>query len=583
MKTPGEAAMDLRWLAPCVASLTMAARSPLSAIWAQLRTDPGIVLLHARLMDSCHYTVPSLQIIDVAFLEAVLAQQSNLDHGFVDWSQPGAATVHRVCCRQAMLAVNLAERVGADPLHAWTAGFLAPLGWLALAATDPAQVTHALENTGKGADRAARQLQAWGCDHTALARRLCRAWRLPAWLAAIVGHLGLHAGIAERLGADRQLFQIVQLSVLLIQDGDGGLGLPVGAEANDLLAELKLNKDDVDAAAREVVRTELPSARWESPGRCPLLGDLLQMALENRRRNDAAWIDRLQQDLEHMQAALVQQCTEEKERLQTLKISALAEFAAGAGHEINNPLAVISGQAQYALKQIDSLEVPAEDIEDIGAYLDNLRGSLKPSLSKIIAQTQRVHSILTELMQFARPHPPRLQTLSARSLTLDVVNALQALAQQRQVRVVTPEWTHDEYLHADSGQVRTALMALLRNAIEAAPVDGWAGIRVEKTGKQTLDFIIEDNGEGPSLSAIEHQFDPFYSGRSAGRGRGMGLPTAWRLSRLQGGDLRFDGHQSEVTRFVLTLPLAATPSYGSGPHAEAKVRHVVHLRHEAHL
>ena len=57
----------------------------------------------------------------------------------------------------------------------------------------------------------------------------------------------------------------------------------------------------------------------------------------------------------------------------------------------------------------------------------------------------------------------------------------------------------------------------------------------------------------------EHLFDPFYSGRKAGRGRGLGLPTAWRLARQHGGDVRFAG--AEPTRFVLTLPaetLAAT-------------------------
>src|SRR5207247_2604374 len=129
--------------------------------------------------------------------------------------------------------------------------------------------------------------------------------------------------------------------------------------------------------------------------------ELLRLALDNRRQNDDAWIERLQQDLDYLQEALAQQCGDEKNRLQTLKLSALAEFAAGAGHEINNPLAVISGQAQYVLKQMDWLDVPAEEIENVGEYLDSLRAKITPSLQKIVGQTQRVHSILTDLMQFA--------------------------------------------------------------------------------------------------------------------------------------------------------------------------------------
>ena len=63
-----------------------------------------------------------------------------------------------------------------------------------------------------------------------------------------------------------------------------------------------------------------------------------------------------------------------------LKLEALAEFAAGAAHEINNPLAVISGQAQYLL----------------GHEAETVR---QQSLQKIISQVQRIHLVLTELMQ----------------------------------------------------------------------------------------------------------------------------------------------------------------------------------------
>jgi signal transduction histidine kinase len=79
-------------------------------------------------------------------------------------------------------------------------------------------------------------------------------------------------------------------------------------------------------------------------------------------------------------------------------------------------------------------------------------------------------------------------------------------------------------------------------------------LRAEKLDGGTLKWIVEDNGPGPSTMACEHLFDPFYSGRCAGRGRGMGLPTAWRLARQQGGDVFFEGHSHGVTRFIMTLP-----------------------------
>ena len=134
-----------------------------------------------------------------------------------------------------------------------------------------------------------------------------------------------------------------------------------------------------------------------------------------------------------------------------------------------------------------------------------------------------------------------------------------------------------DYVQADPDQVRAALTSLLRNAIEAAPAEGWAGIRIERT-EGSLNLIVEDNGAGPCPSIREHLFDPFFCGRSAGRGRGMGLSTAWRLARQQGGDVRFEGIAHGVTRFILTLPLAAAPAFanGVGYHTETNGRNGVH-------
>src|SRR5207248_2417965 len=81
----------------------------------------------------------------------------------------------------------------------------------------------------------------------------------------------------------------------------------------------------------------------------PLLRELLEVAADNRRLRRAGPEDDLRTEADELYAALEEQLAGEAERLRTAKLTALAEFAAGAGHEINNPLAVISGQAQYLL------------------------------------------------------------------------------------------------------------------------------------------------------------------------------------------------------------------------------------------
>jgi signal transduction histidine kinase len=148
------------------------------------------------------------------------------------------------------------------------------------------------------------------------------------------------------------------------------------------------------------------------------------------------------------------------------------------------------------------------------------------------------------------PHKQRLDLVG---LLREVTAGLQQLADDRQVRVLCSDPDKALTLLVDPAQIRTILAALLRNAIEAAPASGWASLTVDARPGVGLTVLVEDNGPGPSAVDREHLFDPFYSGRKAGRGRGLGLPTAWQLARQHGGDVTFDS-ASTTTRFILTLP-----------------------------
>jgi signal transduction histidine kinase len=333
-----------------------------------------------------------------------------------------------------------------------------------------------------------------------------------------------------------------------------------------------------------------------------LLPDLLTLAAENFRLRGLPLLGSLEAELDRLQEVLRETRVAQAEQLRDQKLNALAELAAGAGHEINNPLAVISGQAQFLLHKLRPQGRPmglvgeerqgdketrrneeAGPIEldkdqnpkelDLSPQQNSqgdpspcLRVSLSPclpppleeaelaaGLGKIIDQAQRIHLILRELMQFARPTRPNKQTFDLGPLVQEVVASLTDLAGQRPVRLINPPQQHPVILHADSMQVRTALSCLLRNAIEAAPEEGWAAVRLETPTPDRVDILVEDNGPGPPPMQWEHLFDPFFSGRTAGRGRGLGLPTAWRLAHQNGGDVRLVRPPSGPTRFILSL------------------------------
>jgi signal transduction histidine kinase len=534
----GEAATHLPRLVPCANSLAALARLPLAAAWEQIRLDPACVVLIVReapslLTTAANAFFPTL-IRHPAVLEGAVHYLDPAGH--VDWNLPAVAPIYQSCVRYARLAGHFAEKSGCcDPDNAWVAGLLAPLGWLAVCSVDPSAAVACREAPDFASAASAVQRRLWGFDQAGIARRLARRWRLPPWLAAVVGYLGLPLDTAQNLGAEPNLFRIVQLAVALAERRCPLLRLDVHADPKVLAASFALSPDDVAEGVDAIGRQPEPSRQWLPTDRFPLLRDLLVVSAENRRLTDGPELERLESDLDHLQQALHSQQGSEAARLRAQKLEALAEFAAGAGHEINNPLAVISGQAQYLL----------------GHEAEPAR---QQALQRIIDQAQRIHEILSELMQFARPPRPQKQPVDLAGLLRDVSLSLGELANHRRVQLICPDPEQPITLVADPRQVRTALVCLLRNAIEAAPAEGWAAVRLDLSAPGRLNLVVEDSGSGPTPAQREHLFDPFYSGRQAGRRRGLGLPTAWRLAREHGGDVYFDDSSPGPTRFVLTLP-----------------------------
>ena len=134
----------------------------------------------------------------------------------------------------------------------------------------------------------------------------------------------------------------------------------------------------------------------------------------------------------------------------------------------------------------------------------------RKALQTIVGQTQRIHRTLTQLMQFARPPVPRKQHVDLAGLPR-CGRQFAILADERQVRLISPESPMSLTLSSNAGQMHTAIAALLRNAIEAAPANGWASVAVQHEA-HAVSIVVEDSGPGLSVTDHEHLFDPFYSG-----------------------------------------------------------------------
>jgi signal transduction histidine kinase len=532
----GRAAADLPWLCPNTSGLVGLAERP-AALPTLAAADPALLTFLARFaLDPASNpgSFPPHRLLSAA-LPDVAARF--LAYTPVGWLDPLAAVVidlEAVSARAGTLARVVATATGrADPEAAGLAARLSPLGWYAVAATNLPAAISCLRDPDFPTDPVQCQRDHWGYDQHAIARRLAARWRFPGWLAAVVGGLDL-PDTARAAGPFPDLTAVVALAVTQAQRDTIQLGLTPKADTGRLRDQLRFAgtfPPDAGPVAPEPVG--LPA----DPHRVPLVGSLLRTAAEARRRSGAALALRLEQDVDDLHAQLARVSEVAGEELRGAKLAALAEFAAGAGHEINNPLAVISGHAQRLLRT----ERDDDRVE---------------SLRSVVRQTQRIAGILKELMQFARPARPESGRVVVADLFTAVRTDLEPAAAERGVRVEQVSVPADVTLDADPRQLRSAVGAVVRNGVEAAGADGWVRLTCETTAT-AVRLVVEDGGPGMTAEAVEHAFDPFFCGRSAGRGRGLGLPTAWQLTRQNSGDLRHEPADDGPTRFVFTFPQPA--------------------------
>lgn len=249
--------------------------------------------------------------------------------------------------------------------------------------------------------------------------------------------------------------------------------------------------------------------------------------------------ERLTRRLDEVVSAHRGRVARESSARRRMMLEALAEFAAGAGHELNNPLAVIVGRAQLLLAKEDDPEA--------------IR-----SLRAIIAQAQRAARILRDLMYVARPPEPRPRPCQPDEIVRACLRDLQEEAETRGVRIVAETRDPGLRVWADPEPLRQLADILARNALEATPSGGL--VQFAASGDtRGLRWTVHDNGKGIGPGEGLHLFDPFYCGRTAGRGLGLGLPRAARIVSQVGGDLKWQSSPGSGTTFVATLPVSEIP------------------------
>lgn len=225
-----------------------------------------------------------------------------------------------------------------------------------------------------------------------------------------------------------------------------------------------------------------------------------------------------------------------EETLSKEKMAALQQFAYGASHEINNPLANISTRAQTLV-------------------YNELDSERRKKLLAINDQAFRAYEMIADLMLFAKP--PRMEILDTcvKTLLVGLREEIDSLARQRNVLVQVIVGEEAVRCRADPVQIALAIKAVCVNGIESMDGAGRLLIEVQNLARH-VHIRIADEGTGLDESQRRHLFDPFYSGREAGRGFGFGLCKAWRIVEQHHGRIEINSQQPKGSVFTIVLPRA---------------------------
>lgn len=218
------------------------------------------------------------------------------------------------------------------------------------------------------------------------------------------------------------------------------------------------------------------------------------------------------------------------------KMKAVYNLAYGLSHEFNNPLANISSRAQALLA-------------------DEKDPERRRKLAAINAQAFRAHEMIADLMLFAKP-PRIIKTpLDVPALLAQAVQAVSVMANEQKTSVVVDAAPELPLVPADPTALLEAVQAVLKNALEAIGEGGSVHVRAVLDSASVI-IRIADSGPGIPPEIRPYIFDPYFCGREAGRGLGLGLSKCWRIMDEHHGEVTVDSEVGEGAVFKLRLPLS---------------------------
>lgn len=232
--------------------------------------------------------------------------------------------------------------------------------------------------------------------------------------------------------------------------------------------------------------------------------------------------------------ATVRDLSESKKMEEVRRLAQLGELVSSIAHEVNNPLMIISGNAQ--LCQMEDLK----------------NDSVKENLKMIVDQCERAKSIIHRMLVFSRPGKGQIKEMDINENLEFVTELVEHQYSLANVRIIRDFSASLPKVRADEKQMQEVFLNLIRNAAEAMPDGGTLTLTTAlEDGFVRLEFI--DTGAGMSGEVMDKIFYPFFSTKELGVG--LGLSVSQSIIKIHGGEIKFKSKPGEGTVATVLLPI----------------------------
>jgi signal transduction histidine kinase len=245
---------------------------------------------------------------------------------------------------------------------------------------------------------------------------------------------------------------------------------------------------------------------------------------------------------------MVQEKTEELKEaqenlLKTQRLAAIGEAAAMVGHDLRNPLQVITYALYLAEHKLDS----------------SYNGDIRKTCTIIKEQVQYMNKIVSDLQDYSRPLKTKLLETNIHELINETLSTL-TIPENIKVSVVIDADLNFPKLRVDSLMIKRVFINLLTNALQSMPNGGELTVTASQTEETAL-ISFRDTGVGIAEEHKSKIFQPLFTTKA--KGQGLGLAVCKRLIEANKGTIRFESEVGEGTTFTVTLPLQHDKVLGS--------------------